>query len=1100
MIATSRTYMVKFLSIVTVWLVVVLGLAAMVGQRLVADTRQYVLKTLDHQTQSYINDLEDGLQHQILLTRILANDSKTRVFAAHPTAALAKESNEKLEEFTAKQPVSICYLMDQAGRVIASSNYNTPQSFVGHDYSFRSYFKDALVGSIGISLHVGASTGKRGVFIACPVRVDDTVVGVLVTKDELSAFEERLKEAQALILLADSSGVIVVSSRPQWEGLTIDPTNPEQRVALQDGQRYGGYPLDWSGMRLSHDSARAYIHSHEYFFKARQLANVDWQLLAFAETYQVQQTRYMAVALGALLAIAIGGALLWIHQNRRFQRRLAQSERLYRGLYEASADAFLLVDQEDGIVDCNDMALRLFGLKNQESLRHKLLHELAPAFQSNGEESREVEIRLVAHATTRGSGRFEWTLCRNDGTLIPTEILLTRVDIDGKPILQVVMRDISERKRMEDALRRSEERYRTIFENLLDGYYRIDMHGTLLFANEKLADILGYSADEIVGKDMVAGLYHDPEEMPKIMDAIREAGGRLLDYELVLKRKDGSEMVFSSNMQVFHEEDGGVAGLEGVLRDITPRKRLEAELRLAKTRAELDSARLASIISVMEEGVVFADAMDRIVEVNDYFCNFVGKRPHEVLQSSIWEICQGELAELLRGVVKEYREDSRRSPAFMDTSIDALVVRVRTQAIFRGGQYNGVLINLVDITSLVEARIKAELASRAKSEFIANMSHEVRTPMHAIIGLSQILGESLLTNEQRECLQMIQASADHLLNTINAVLDFSRIEADKLELDSVPFELESTVRNVLGTAAVRAQEKNLAFDFQCAPEVPVELVGDPIRLRQVLFNLLDNAIKFTHDGHIGVTIGLQEIGTESAFLEFSVADTGIGIPSDMLGAVFESFTQVDSSITRRFGGTGLGLAISRRLVESMGGHIWVESEPGKGSCFRFTARFALPDSLIPTPQEPPSVEPCVILPPHDRIADSAGPGLRLLLAEDNLVNQRLAARVLEKHGHQVTVVANGLEALMALENNHFDLILMDLQMPDLDGMETTRVIREHESGSGRHIPIIALTAHALQGDRERCFDAGMDDYISKPIKMDELLRAVDRWTIRLLTG
>ena len=436
----------------------------------------------------------------------------------------------------------------------------------------------------------------------------------------------------------------------------------------------------------------------------------------------------------------------------------------------------------------------------------------------------------------------------------------------------------------------------------------------------------------------------------------------------------------------------------------------------------------------------------------------------------------------------------------MDTTIDALVVRVRTQAIFRGGQYNGVLINLVDITSLVEARIKAELASRAKSEFIANMSHEVRTPMHAIIGLSQVLGESPLTSEQRECLQMIQASADHLLNIINSVLDFSRIEADKMELDKVPFKLESTVQNVLGTAAVRAQEKNITFTSQCSPDVPAELVGDPIRLRQVLFNLLDNAIKFTHEGLIGVTIGMQEIGTESALLEFSVADTGIGIPSDMLGAVFESFTQVDSSITRRFGGTGLGLAISRRLVESMGGHIWVESEPGKGSCFHFTARFALPDSVKLATQEPSSVEPSVILPAHDRIADSARPALHLLLAEDNLVNQRLAARVLEKHGHQVTVVANGLEALMALEENHFDLILMDLQMPDLDGLETTRVIREQESGGTQHIPIIALTAHALQGDRERCFDAGMDDYISKPIKMDELLRAVDKWTAKLFPG
>ncbi|HBZ55503.1 MAG TPA: hypothetical protein DEO88_08860, partial [Syntrophobacteraceae bacterium] len=775
--------------------------------------------------------------------------------------------------------------------------------------------------------------------------------------------------------------------------------------------------------------------------------------------------------------------------------KLAQSEKLYRALYESSADAFLLMDPRDGVVDCNDMALQLVGFQDRVSIRNKLLHEFSPPCQPNGQDSRELEIQLIGETMLKGSGRFEWDLCRNDGTSIPTEVLLTRVDIDGKPILQVIMRDISERKRMENALRRSEERYRTIFENLLDGYYRIDTQGILLFANEKLADILGYSVEEIVSKNMVSGIYHDPEEMPKIMEAMQAAGGRILDYELKLKRKDSSDMVFSSNMRFLYDENGGVAGVEGVLRDITPRKLLEEELRLAKTRAELDSARLASIISVMEEGVVFVDALDRIVEVNDYFCNFVGKKPRQVIQDSVWQVIQGELGELLRGVLKEYREGCRRSPAFMDTTIDTLVVRVRTQAIFRGNQYDGVLINLVDITSLVEARIRAELASRTKSEFIANMSHEVRTPMHAIIGLSQVLGEGALSTEQRECVQMIQASADHLLNIINAVLDFSKIEAGKLELEKVPFKIERTIQNVLGTAAVRAQGKNLTFVSQVAPDVPIELVGDPVRLQQVLFNLMDNAIKFTHEGHIGVTIGIQEMNSESALLKFSVADTGIGIPRDMVNVIFESFTQVDSSITRRFGGTGLGLAISRRLVETMGGHIWVESEQSKGSCFHFTARFALPDSSELGPQEQVPSETQAVLPPPDRATPPGLPALNLLLAEDNPVNQRLAARVLEKHGHRVTVVENGLEALIALENKNFDLILMDIQMPDLDGLETARAIRKLEVGSGRHIPIIALTAHALHGDRERCFEAGMDDYISKPIRTDNLLKIIEKWAI-----
>jgi PAS domain S-box-containing protein len=1100
MAGSSRAYKFKLLTFISIWLVLVLGLAAMVGQRLVASTRHYVLRALDHQSQSTATTLEGAFQYQMLLTKMLAHDPSIHSLAMAPSALHTEDANRILADFTAQHRITICYFMDRSGTVLAASNHKTPYSFVGHNYSFREYFKEAMQGTISMSLHVGVTTGKRGLFVSYPVLVGEELLGVLVTKDELDGLEEKFRASQALIMLVDANGVVLLSSQPQWEGLTIDPISPELRSTLLETRHYGDYQLRWSGIRFFPENPSAHIESQEYFFKAQPLANIDWRLLAFTETYPVTQTQYMAIALGGLLAVAISGTFLWIHQNRRINQKLTQSERLFRTLYESSADAFLLLDPSHGFIDCNDMALRLFGFKNRLSLRNKRPHELSPTFQPNGEDSREAAVRLIAQTMLNGSGRFEWTHRRSEGILIPTEVLLTRVDVDGKPILQVIVRDISDRKRMEDALRRSEERYRTIFENLLDGYFRRDIHGILLFTNEKLADMLGYTTDEMIGKNMVVELCPDSSPMPDLMEAVREGGGRAVDYELKLKRKDGSLMVFSSNIQLFKDQEGNETGLEGVLRDITPRKRMEEELRLAKTQAELESARLASIISVMEEGVVFADAFDHIVEVNDYFCNFVGKRHHEVLHHSIWDIFQGELGERLHGTIKEYQGGERKQPASLDTTLDSSVVTVRTQAIFRGDQYEGVLINLVDITSLVEARIKAELASRTKSEFIANMSHEIRTPMHAIIGLGQVLGEGSLTTEQSECLQMIQTSADHLLNIINAILDFSKIEAGKLELDHVQFALEETMHSVLGASAARIQDKNLRFIRDISPDLPAELVGDPVRLSQILINLLDNAIKFTSKGHISCSIGIEELTSASALLRFSVADTGIGIPHEKLGTVFESFTQVDSSITRRFGGTGLGLAISRHLVESMGGHIWVESEEGKGSCFHFTARFALPETaaMAVDVHLPARAEAGSGITAQD--TTTTFPSLHLLLAEDNLVNQRLAARVLGKHGHRVTVVENGLEVLKALELSRFDLILMDIQMPDMDGLEATRLIRQQEAISGCRIPIIALTAHAMKGDRERCFDAGMDDYISKPIKVDELLGAIEKWAIGTVAG
>lgn len=641
--------------------------------------------------------------------------------------------------------------------------------------------------------------------------------------------------------------------------------------------------------------------------------------------------------------------------------------------------------------------------------------------------------------------------------------------------------DITKRKRAEDALRASEEKYRLLFENANESIL-VGQDGRIKFANPKFTKVMGYTEPELMSRPFVEFIHPDDGEMVTNNHLKRLAGEdapQLYAFRIVDRNGKIIWMEISAVSIIW---DGRPATLN-FLTDTTERKKVEEALKESELR-------FRTIVEMAPDAIFIADQTGCFIEVNEAACKQLKYTREQLLTRRVFDIIPASIASKASWRLKTL-EDAENFYESCHVRSDGtqLPVELNTRKITLNG--NPAMLGFArDITerklaemALQEAKEEAEAATEAKSEFLANMSHEIRTPMNAVIGLTGLLQRTNLSEEQRDYVNTIRISGEALLSVINNILDFSKIDSGKIELETQPFNLEDCVDDSLDLLAIEASKKGLNLDYAIDSSAPRTIMGDHARLRQILINLLSNAVKFTNKGEVSVAVSSRKFKGNNHEIHFTIKDTGIGIPEDKISRLFQPFSQVDASTTRMYGGTGLGLAISKRLVEMMGGMIWAESETGKGSTFHFTIH-ATATAIVPVSSKK------IIQQPEIDLKSSQPYPLHILLAEDNPVNQKVGLQMLHKIGYDADVAANGFEVLQALERHAYDVILMDIQMPEMDGIEATKRIRERWHDGPK---IIAVTAFALEGDSDRCLKEGMDDYISKPIQIDELQSKLMKW-------
>src|SRR6478752_7477449 len=672
-------------------------------------------------------------------------------------------------------------------------------------------------------------------------------------------------------------------------------------------------------------------------------------------------------------------------------------------------------------------------------------------------------------------------------------------------LLVLAMGDVTERKQAEEALLKAGALQNAIFNSANFSSIATDEKGVIQIFNVGAERMLGYAAIEVVDKITPADI-SDPQEVITRAKALSAELGTTITpgfealifkalrgiediYELTYIRKDGSRFPAIVSVTALRDAQGAIIGYLLIGTDNTVRKQVEAEQKKLDQRLRDQQFYTRSLIESNIDALMTTDPSGIITDVNRQMEALTGCTRDELIGAPFKDyFTDPERAEAgIKLVLTEKKVTDYELTACARDGKQTVVSYNATTFYDRNRTLQGVFAAARDVTERkrVEAELRAakavaESASQTKSDFLASMSHEIRTPMNAIIGIADLLAKTPLAPEQDKYVQIFRRAGDNLLNLINDILDLSKVEASQLELERTGFSLNDHLEKVTEMVADRAHEKGLALVCEIAPNVPADLVGDPTRLRQVLINLLGNAIKFTETGEVALRVAPDADSSVPTALRFTVSDTGIGIPGEKLGQVFERFTQADSSTTRRFGGSGLGLTISKRLVELMGGRIWAESSVGKGSVFTFAVPLEIWAGATRRAAVPVGTGPELPL-----------PALRILLAEDSPDNRAITVAYLQDTPYRVEIAENGAIACEKFIAGHYDLVLMDRQMPIMDGLTATRRIRAWEHANGRPpTPIIALTASALKRDREMCLAAGCTAFLTKPIKQEVLLQAL----------
>ncbi len=617
----------------------------------------------------------------------------------------------------------------------------------------------------------------------------------------------------------------------------------------------------------------------------------------------------------------------------------------------------------------------------------------------------------------------------------------------------------------------------------------LDVDGCVTKINRKGCEVLGYPVEEILGKSWFEHFLPDSVG-PEVFQVFTEMmADRLEGMEYVENQVvdcAGRRHLIAWHNRLIRDDAGRIVGSLASGEDITYQRASERALRRSEQK-------LAGMVASMQEGIVYADEDGIVQTVNPYFCDFVGVKAEQIVGQRLEDVHTPEIQANVNGLIADARKGNKRIYS-VERELAGRHVTLRIQPVSMGDDFLGMVLNIHDITEQRTARLAAEEASRAKSSFLANVSHEIRTPMNGVLGMTAMLLETELTEEQQRFASTVQESAEALLGLINDVLDFSKVEAGKLTLQAQDFDWQRLLEGVRQILVPQVDSKQLQITCCGDPALPALLRGDESRLRQVLLNLGGNAVKFTEGGGVVLEVECVEETAEEVTVRFSVMDTGGGVAVNEQRRLFESFYQVDGSDTRQHGGSGLGLAICKQLVELMGGTIGLESAVGEGSIFWFSVTLARATNPA-TATNLAATNEGKALAVHDVTMDGTqSRSGRILVVDDNKTNRQVALTLLEHMGYEVVVARSGKQALTMTATPFFDLVLMDLQMPGMDGLETTRALRAegHVARAGWALPVVALTAHARSEDRHRCLAAGMDDYLTKPLQKFELLRILDR--------